>query len=240
MIRFDEVSKSFGSRTILDRLSLEIPGGKIVFILGMSGTGKSVLLKNIVGLLKPDSGSVWVNGIDVAQLSELEMNPIRKVCGMAFQQPALFDFLDVFGNVSYGLRRHFNLSMDELRKRVIEALETVGLQGLENKKVHELSYGMQKRVSLARTVALKPKILLFDEPTTGLDPISTSRVNELILNLTRELGTTSVVVSHDMKSALDVADHIIVLDKGGVLDQGTPGEIRKSTHKLIKDFLSEV
>ena len=240
MIRFENVTKSFGPRTILKGLNLEIPEGKIAFILGMSGTGKSVLLKNIVGLLKPDSGSIWVDGMDVAQLSELEMNPVRKFCGMVFQQPALFDFLTVYENVAYGLRRHFELSEEEIRSKVTEALSLVGLNNIEASATHELSYGMKKRVSLARTVALKPKILLFDEPTTGLDPISTSLVNELILSLSEKLGTTSIVVSHDMKSALTVADQIIVLDRGLLLEQGTPDEIRASQTPLIKDFLMEM
>lgn len=240
MIRFKNVSKSFGSRQILQNLSLEIPQSQIVFVLGMSGTGKSVLLKNIVGLLKPDSGSIWVNEVDVVPLSELEMNPIRKICGMVFQQPALFDFLDVFENVAYGLRRHFDWTEADIRNRVVTALKQVGLGDIGKKQIHELSYGMQKRVSLARTVALEPKVLLFDEPTTGLDPISTSRVNELILRLSKELGTTSVVVSHDMHSALQVADYIIVLAEGGILDQGTPSEIQKSPQPLIQDFLKEV
>jgi len=240
MIEFTNVSKSFGDRAILTGLNLKIPKGKIVFILGMSGTGKSVLLKNIVGLLKPDTGSIRVDGIDIVPLSELEMNGIRKFCGMVFQQPALFDFLSVRENVAYGLRRHFELAEAEILERVREALQLVGLESAEQKSPHELSYGMKKRVSLARTVALKPKVLLFDEPTTGLDPISTSRVNELILDLSKKLGTTSVVVSHDMKSALSVADEIIVLDKGGVLDRGTPEDMRKSEQPLIQDFLSEM
>ena len=240
MIEFKEVYKSFGSRMILKGLNLHIPKGKIVFVLGMSGTGKSVLLKNIVGLLKPDSGEIIVDNYPVHKMSEMEMMEVRKFCGMVFQQPALFDFLNVYENVAYGLRRHFKLSEQEISKRVQESLLLVGMQGSENKHSHELSYGMKKRVSLARTVALKPRILLFDEPTTGLDPISTSRVNELILNLSRELGTTSIVVSHDMKSALSVADFIIVLDSGNLLTQGTPEEMKKSQIPLIEDFMREV
>ena len=240
MIEFKKVYKKFGDREILKGLDIFIPTGKIVFVLGMSGTGKSVLLKNIVGLLKPDGGEIYVDQYPVHKMSEMEIMEVRKICGMVFQQPALFDFLNVFENVAYGLRRHFKLSESEISQRVKESLNLVGMGGSENKEPHELSYGMKKRVSLARTVALKPKILLFDEPTTGLDPISTSRVNELILNLSRELGTTSIVVSHDMKSALGVADHIIVLDKGHLLTQGTPQEIRKSEIPLVMDFLQEV
>lgn len=240
MIQFENVTKSFGNRTILKDLSLEIPPGKIVFILGVSGTGKSVLLKNIVGLLKPDSGRIQVDEFPVHKMNEMEMMKVRKICGMVFQQPALFDFLNVFENVAYGLRRHFDLDEDTTIEKVRESLRLVGLDGIEKKWPHELSYGMKKRVSLARTVALRPKILLFDEPTTGLDPISTSRVNELILDLSKNLGTTSVVVSHDMESALRVADHIVVLDGGGLLTQGSPGEMKKSQVPLVQEFLSEV
>ncbi len=240
MIEFCKVTKSFGQRTILKNLDLVIPEGKIVFILGMSGTGKSVLLKNIVGLLKPDSGELIVENYPVHQLSESEMMEVRKICGMVFQQPALFDSLNVFENVAYGLRRHFHMQEVEIKKRVIESLALVGLNGVEDKMSHELSYGMKKRVSLARTVALRPKILLFDEPTTGLDPISTNRVNQLILDLSKNLGTTSLVVSHDMDSALKVADHIVVLEKGNLLTQGSPAEMRNSSVPLVQDFLAEV
>ncbi|MCB0378804.1 MAG: ABC transporter ATP-binding protein [Bdellovibrionales bacterium] len=240
MIEFKNLNKSFGDRQILKDLNIDIPQGKIVFVLGMSGTGKSVLLKNIVGLLKPDSGEIWVDGFPVHEMSEKQMSQVRKICGMVFQQPALFDFIDVYENVAYGLRRHERLREEQIQERVVESLALVGLKGIEKKWPHELSYGMKKRVSLARTVALKPKILLFDEPTTGLDPISTSRVNELILDLSRKLGTTSIVVSHDMKSALSVADHIIVLDKGRMLSQGSPTDMRNSSEHLIQEFLQEV
>ena len=168
------------------------------------------------------------------------MMAVRKVCGMVFQHPALFDFLNVFENVAYGLRKHFDYSEEEIKERVTESLALVGLANCEQKLTHELSFGMQKRVSLARTVALKPKILLFDEPTTGLDPISTNRVNDLITSLSEKLGTTSIVVSHDMKSALSVADHIVVLAEGNLLTQGTPQEIRQSPLPLVRDFLAEM
>lgn len=240
MIEFRKVTKSFGKRTILNRLDLKIPEGKIVFILGMSGTGKSVLLKNIVGLLKPDEGELFVQNFAVHKLSEKEMMEVRKICGMVFQQPALFDSINVYENVAYGLRRHFDLSEQEITERVRESLSHVGLVGVENKMSHELSYGMKKRVSLARTIALKPRILLFDEPTTGLDPISTNRVNQLITHLSRDLGTTSLVVSHDMESALKVADHIVMLAEGHLLTQGSPEEMRMSPEPLVQEFLAEV
>jgi len=240
MIEFRELRKSFGSRTILDGLTLTIGEGQIVFVLGVSGTGKSVLLKNIVGLLSPDSGEIFVNQFPVHKMSESELSQVRKICGMVFQQPALFDDLDVFENVAYGLRRHFQWSQQEIAIRVRDSLALVGLKDIEARPAHSLSYGMKKRVSLARTIALRPKILLFDEPTTGLDPISTSQINHLILSLSKSLGTTSVVVSHDMNSALKVADHILVLDGGRLIAQGSPQDLLNSKVPLVQEFLFEV
>ncbi len=240
MIRFVELSKSFGSRTILNKISFEVRTGEILFILGTSGTGKSVLLKNLVGLLRPDSGQIWVDDQEISRYSEEQYLSIRRQIGMVFQQPALFDSLTVFENVAFGLRRLEKLLPDELSKRVIESLQLVHLHQLENRYPNELSYGQQKRVSIARTLALKPKVLLFDEPTTGLDPVTTTTVNELIFELSQKLKTTSIVVSHDMKCAIDIAHRIIVLDKGHIVDQGTPDELKKSEQELVKEFLREV
>ncbi|HVK62752.1 MAG TPA: ABC transporter ATP-binding protein [Bdellovibrionales bacterium] len=240
MICFKNLVKRFGPRTVLNGLSLDIHEGEIVFILGTSGTGKSVLLKNIVGLLRPDEGEIWIDGREVSRISEEEYFPIRKKCGMVFQHPALFDSLSVFENVAFGLRRHEGLEGAELAARVRKSLELVGLASdVEAKLPVEISYGMQKRVSLARTVAVQPKILLFDEPTTGLDPITTAAVNRLIFDLSRTLKTTSIVVSHDMQCALEIADRIVVLDKGSIVAFGTPDELKKSEQPLVKDFLSE-
>ena len=240
MIRFENLVKSFGERIILKGVSFEVGEGEILFILGTSGTGKSVLLKNVVGLLRPTSGKIWVDGQEVSALSEEEYFPVRKKCGMVFQHPALFDSLTIYENVAFGLRKHYQMSEDEISERVTRCLKLVNLRGVEDKLPQDISYGMQKRVSLARTVAVDPKILLFDEPTTGLDPVTTNAVNKLILDLSRELKTTSVVVSHDMHCALDIADKIIVLDKGQIVDQGTPSDLRKSKHPLVVDFLAEV
>lgn len=240
MIRFKDVRKSFGEQEVLKGLSLEIPKGQILFILGTSGTGKSVLLKNIVGLLKPTSGQIWIDDEDVARFSEVEMFRIRKKCGMVFQHPALFDSLSVFENVAFGLRKHYpQMTKQDISNRVTECLRLVNLQGIENKMPQEISYGMQKRVSLARTVAIQPEILLFDEPTTGLDPVTTNSINQLILELSRKLKTTSLVVSHDMQCALDIADYIVVLDKGRIVDQGTPAQLKESRQPLVQDFLRE-
>lgn len=240
MIEFKKIVKRFGDRTILKGLSFRIEEGEILFILGTSGTGKSVLLKNIVGLLKPDEGEIWVDGQEVSKLTEIEYFAVRKKCGMVFQHPALFDSLTVFENVAFGLRKHFNYSEPEIKEKVIKALALVNLLGIENKMPAQISYGMQKRVSLARTVAIGPKILLFDEPTTGLDPVTTNAVNKLILDLSHTLHTTSIVVSHDMACALAIADRIIVLDKGEIVDQGTPKELLNSKFPLVQDFLAEV
>lgn len=240
MISFRDVYKSFGERTILKGISFEVPEGEILFILGTSGTGKSVLLKNIVGLLQPSAGQIFVDNQDVSRLSEDELFPVRKKCGMVFQHPALFDSLTVFENVAFGLRKHYpELDESEVRKRVKECLNLVHLANVDEKLPQEISYGMQKRVSLARTVAVRPKILLFDEPTTGLDPVTTRAINHLILELSRTLKTTSIVVSHDMQCALEIADRIIVLDKGEIVALGSPAELKKNPHPLVVDFLKE-
>jgi phospholipid/cholesterol/gamma-HCH transport system ATP-binding protein len=241
VIKFVNLTKSFGKLTVLRGISFEIKKGEVVFILGTSGTGKSVLLKSIVGLLTPTTGEVWVDGENVAKMTEEELLPIRKKCGMVFQHPALFDSLTVYENIAYGLRKHFDWSEQEISDRVLECLRLVHLgPELMSKLPTQLSYGMQKRVSLARTVAIGPEILLFDEPTTGLDPITTNAINELILDLSRGLQITSLVVSHDMVCALGIADRIIVLDQGWIVEKGSPDEIRASFLPLVQDFLLEV
>ena len=240
MIEFKNLVKKFGERTVLKGLSFRIEEGEILFILGTSGTGKSVLLKNLVGLMRPDSGEIWIDGEEVSLASEDKYLDIRKKVGMVFQHPALFDSLTVFENVAFGLRKHFNFSEEQINEKVKKALGLVHIQGVEHKLPQQISYGMQKRVSLARTIALEPKVLLFDEPTTGLDPVTTNAINQLIKELSVSLKTTSIVVSHDMHCAIDIADRIIVLDQGQIVDKGTPEELKKSTVPLVKDFLAEV
>lgn len=239
MIKFENIVKRFGARTVLKGISFEVKEGEILFILGTSGTGKSVLLKNIVGLLRPDEGKIWIDGKEVSRIPEEQYFPIRKMCGMVFQHPALFDSLNVYENVAFGVRRHERLAENEIQERVTRCLSLVNLKGVEHKMPAEISYGMQKRVSLARTVAVEPRILLFDEPTTGLDPVTTNAVNRLIFDLSRQLKTTSIVVSHDMQCALDIADRIIVLDQGNIVEQGTPEELKRSKQPLVVDFLAE-
>ncbi|OQW51871.1 MAG: ABC transporter ATP-binding protein [Proteobacteria bacterium SG_bin7] len=241
MIKFVNLVKKFGSRTVLKGINLEIKESEIVFVLGTSGTGKSVLLKNIVGLLRPDGGEIFIDGQEVSKLTEEQYFPIRKKCGMVFQHPALFDSISVFENVAFGLRRHYkDWSEEKIIERVKYCLSLVHLKDQEEKLPPSLSYGMQKRVSLARTVAIEPKVLLFDEPTTGLDPITTRSVNNLILKLSRELKTTSIVVSHDMQCALEIADRIVVLSDGNIIAQGNTEDLKKSTVPLVQDFLHEV
>lgn len=239
MIEYKNLVKKFGERTILKGLSLKVYQGEILFILGTSGTGKSVLLKNTVGLLKPDQGEIWIDGEEISRFNEDQLQKIRKKCGMVFQHPALFDSLTIFENVAFGLRKHFQLSEKEIEDKVRSALALVNLTNIEKLFPAQISYGMQKRVSLARTVALDPQILLFDEPTTGLDPVTTSAVNVLISRLSKTLKTTSMVVSHDMNSALTVADRIVVLDQGDIVALGTPEEMKKSPVPLVRDFLLE-
>lgn len=240
MIRFIEVKKSFGQREILKGLTFEVKESEILFVLGTSGTGKSVLLKNLVGLLSPDSGEIWVDGQEISRFSEDQYLEVRKKVGMVFQQPALFDSFTIFENIAFGLERLTKLSSKQIEDRVKESLRLVHLNDVESLYPPQISYGMQKRASLARTVALRPKVLLFDEPTTGLDPITTQAVNQLIKELSRTLKTTSVVVSHDMKCALDIADRIIVLDKGQIIEQGPTEMVKHSQVPLVKDFLAEV
>jgi phospholipid/cholesterol/gamma-HCH transport system ATP-binding protein len=250
-IRFENVSKGFGPperrKTILHEVSFEVKTGEILFILGKSGMGKSVTLKHIVGVLKPDSGKVYVDGTDVNSLDENGLADIRRKCGMVFQHPALLDSLSIFQNVSFGLRTPQYLrslpkplTEDEIRTIVLEKLKLVNLGAdVLERMPPEISYGMQKRVSLARTLAPGPSYLLFDEPTTGLDPITTTAVNDLIYDLSRQLKVTSVVVSHDMACALKIADRILILDQAKILALGTPDEMKRSQVPLIRDFLAE-
>jgi phospholipid/cholesterol/gamma-HCH transport system ATP-binding protein len=237
MIHFKNVHKSFGTKNILNNVSFDVAKGEILFVLGRSGMGKSVVLKHMVGLLKPDQGEIFVDGIIVSKLSEAELSPVRQICGMVFQHPALFDSITVFQNIAFGLRGQ---SPEYIKDRVHECLSLVHLESrILDKFPNEISYGMQKRVSLARTIAPSPRYVLFDEPTTSLDPITTSAINELIYELSRKLQVTSVVVSHDMGCALKIADKILVLDQSKILAYGSVPEIRAHKAPLIQQFLKE-
>lgn len=246
-IQFNQVSKSFGPLQVLSQVSFHASEGEILFILGKSGVGKSVTLKHIIGMLTPDAGEIFVDDQRVIPQSPLEMAQIRRKCGMVFQHPALLDSLSVFENIAFGLRTpqfieaHGKMSEKDIKERVLEKLSLVNLSAnVLDRLPSEISYGMQKRVSLARTLAPNPHYLLFDEPTTGLDPITTQSINQLIFELSRKLKVTSLVVSHDMNCALGIADRILVLDQGQILALGTPDEMRKSQEPLIQEFLAEV
>jgi len=237
MIQLRGVSKRLGSKQVLDGLDLEIPAGITMVILGRSGTGKSVLLKHIIGLMKPDEGSIEIEGEDIAHMDEAELNRVRKRFGMLFQGAALFDSLTVGENVALPMREHLKLPEAEIRRRVAERLSWVGLQGVEDMKPASLSGGMKKRVALARAVATDPEVLLYDEPTTGLDPVMADVINRLIRSLQQQFGLTSVVVTHDMTSAYFVGDRIAYLHQGRVHASGTPDEIKRSEDPIVRAFV---
>jgi len=236
-VQVKSLSKSFGKQVVLKGISLEVGQGETLSVLGRSGTGKSVLLKLIIGLHKPDSGSIRVNGEDVTKLTLKELNEVRKKVGFLFQQAALYDSLTIEENVSFPLRRHSNLSDEESRKRVRELLASVGMEEDAHKLPGELSGGMQKRVGLARALALEPEILLFDEPTAGLDPITAAEIDDLILRLQKERHMTSVVVTHDIHSARAVSDRVALMRDGQLLIEGTFEDLKKSHDPFVMQFL---
>ena len=238
MIRIEDVHKSFGSQTVLDGVSLCIPRGEIFVIMGGSGEGKTVLLKHIIGLLSPDRGSVSVDGVDICRLGRGGLREIRKKFGMLFQGAALFDSMSVGDNVAFPLREHTKLKEADIRPRVKAMLAEVGLHGVEHKFPSELSGGMGKRVGLARALALEPEIVLFDEPTTGLDPIMSDVINQLILNTQKRYGITFVIISHDVKGAFQLADRIAMLHQGRIETQGTPDEMRDDPNPVVRQFLA--
>lgn len=237
MIILDAVHKAFGPRRVLQGFSLQVPDGETVAIIGYSGTGKSVAIKHIVGLLLPDRGRVIVDGVDVPSLGRAELNRLRTTIGFVFQFAALFDSLTVGENVAMGLHRQGTLSASELKARVSEALALVDLPDAADAMPSELSGGMRKRVGIARAIALRPKYLLYDEPTTGLDPVTSAVINELILRMQRTLGVTSLLVTHDMHSAYTVATRIAMLDEGVVRQEGTVAEIRQSADPVVRGFV---
>lgn len=237
-IEFRQVHKSFNHIPILAGMDLTIFPGETVTIIGGSGIGKSVTLKLIVGLLKPEAGQIVIEGEDIVPLAEDQLIRIRKKIGMVFQGSALFDSLSVAENIAYPLREHTAMSEQEIRERIAETLHLVGLEGAEARVPADLSGGMRKRVALARAIALTPRIILYDEPTTGLDPANTEKINELIVDMNRKLAVTSVAVTHDMQSALKISDRIGLLDKGKIVVVGTPKEIRRADLPLIRQFIN--
>jgi phospholipid/cholesterol/gamma-HCH transport system ATP-binding protein len=223
---------------VLEDLNLKINTGESMVIIGRSGCGKSVLLKHIIGLMRPDSGSVIVDGTDITKISPKELNKVRKDFGMLFQGAALFDSLSVFENVGFQLIEYTNKSFEEVQSRVSDCLSMVGLENIESAKPAALSGGMKKRVGLARAICMDPKIILFDEPTTGVDPIMGDAINELIRSLHNKLKVTSVTVTHDMKSAYKIADRIAMLYDKHIIETGTPDEIKNSSNSIVQQFIT--
>jgi phospholipid/cholesterol/gamma-HCH transport system ATP-binding protein len=237
MIRLVDVAKSFGAQQVLDGLDLDIPDGKITCLLGRSGSGKSVTLKHIIGLIKPDRGQVLIDGEDITQLDDRAINRVRSRFGVLFQDGALFDSLNVFENIAFPLIEHTKLKAAEIREQVERALAAVGLERVEEKMPSELSGGMRKRVGLARAIIRNPDVILYDEPTSGLDPLMTDNINRLIVDTQRRFHLTNFIISHDVQAALRTADKIAVLFKGRILLEGGPDDIRASAHPFVRAFL---
>jgi phospholipid/cholesterol/gamma-HCH transport system ATP-binding protein len=239
IIEIKAVHKSYEDLQVLQGLDLGIRQGETITILGGSGTGKSVLLKLIAGLEKPDQGFIKIGKRDIVPLTEQELIPIRRKIGMLFQGAALFDSLSAGENVAYPIREHFRLTEQAIQKTVREKLSLVGLDGIEDKMPAELSGGMKKRVGLARAIAIDPEIILYDEPTTGLDPANTQRINQLIVELQRILKVTSIVVTHDLDSAYTVTDRLALLHKGRITMVGTKEEFKTSAIREVQDFIAK-
>ena len=240
MIEVRDLKKSFGAQQILDGVSLRIQPGESVVIIGRSGGGKSVLLKHIIGLLKPDTGQVLIDGENIVPMNERELLRVRSKFGMLFQGAALFDSMSVAENVGFALWHNDNLPAEEVKRRVASALEMVDLPGTENKKPSELSGGMRKRVGLARAIIYQPEIVLYDEPTTGLDPVVADSIDQLIVRVRDRLHVTTVVVTHDMRSARRVGQRILMLHDRKIHATGTPDEIFNSKDPVVRQFIEGV
>jgi phospholipid/cholesterol/gamma-HCH transport system ATP-binding protein len=240
MIEVRDLKKSFGTQNILDGVSLRIETGESVVIIGRSGGGKSVLLKHIIGLIQPDSGEVLIDGENIEPMNERELLRVRSKFGMLFQGAALFDSMTVAENVGFAFRRNRKMTEAEIQRKVAEALEVVDLPGTENKKPSELSGGMRKRVGLARAIVYQPQIVLYDEPTTGLDPVVSDSIDKLILRVRDRFKVTSVVVTHDMRSARRVGQRILMLHQKKIYAVGTPEEIFNSTDPIVRKFIDGV
>ncbi len=237
VIEIKDLSKSFNNKIVLDGLNLDIYRNETITIMGRSGTGKSVLLKLLIGLLKPDKGSIKIFGKEIVGLKEEQLIETRKRVGMLFQNAALFDSLTVYENIAYPLREHTKFTEKEIKNRVRELLEVVDLEGTESLMPSELSGGMRKRIALARTLALGPEIILYDEPTTGLDPITANKINQLIIKMQNLFKVTSIVVTHDLQSAFKVTNRIAFLYKGKIVYLGNKEEVYKAEHPFVKNFL---
>ncbi|MDR3561798.1 MAG: ABC transporter ATP-binding protein [Negativicutes bacterium] len=237
MIKLDNVSIAFHGKPVLQNISLDIAQGEIMVIIGPSGSGKSTILRLMIGLVKPTSGKIWINDREISQLGEDDLNVIRREMGMVFQYSALFDSMNVGENVAFGLRQHTTMTEEEIAQTVRRKLRMVGLSGQEEVMPNELSGGMKKRVSLARAIAVNPHIVLYDEPTAGLDPIMSTTIDRLICSTRRLLGVTSVVVTHHMSSAFNIADRIAMIYQGQIVEIGTVAEIKKSANPIVQQFI---
>ncbi len=231
------ISKSFGTKQVLDSTNLLINKGETLVIIGRSGEGKSVLLKHIVRLLDPDCGQVWIEGQEISNLEKRKLMELRKKFGFLFQGAALFDSMTICKNVGLMLEEHTDWSPEQVRSRASECLAMVGLDGADDKLPSELSGGMKKRAGLARAIVSEPEYILYDEPTTGLDPITGDAINDLIIKLQKELGVTSIVVTHDMPSAFKIADHMAMLSSGKIVFSGTVAEVRQTDHPMVRQFI---
>jgi phospholipid/cholesterol/gamma-HCH transport system ATP-binding protein len=237
MIEIKDVHKCFRWNSVLQGVDLTINKGETMVIIGRSGCGKSVLLKHIIGLLKPDQGQILVDGEDIVSYNDNQLNKLRQKFGMLFQAAALFDSMTVDENVGLGLREHTQMPEPEIKEKVKTTLKLVGLSGIEEKKPAELSGGMKKRVGLARAIAMDPEYVLYDEPTTGVDPIMADVINELIIRLRNTLSITSIAVTHDMVSAYKIADRIAMLYEGKIIFIGTPEETKNTNHPVVRQFI---
>jgi len=239
MIEIKHLKKAFGEKVVLKDVNLKIEDNKVTYILGLSGQGKSTIIKHIVGLLKPTSGEVLVDGVDVGKADIKTLYEIRKKIGFTFQEGALFDSMNIFDNVAFPLVEHTKLSKKEIEKRVYETLEMVGLDSERVAKLypHELSGGMRKRAATARAIILKPKYILYDEPTSGLDPIISDKITRMIEHLTRDFGMTSVVISHDLKETFKSADYVAMLYNGVIIEYGTVEEFKNSSNPIVQAFI---
>ena len=237
MIKIVNLYKSFGQNKVLQGVDLTIERGETIVIIGQSGSGKSVLVKHLIGIIKPDRGNIFVDGVEIVNLKEDELHKIRRKFGMLFQGAALFDSMTVAQNVSFGLERYTDYLPGKIQEVVEESLAKVGLKGVENLMPHELSGGMKKRVGLARAIAYWPEIILYDEPSTGIDPIRADAIINLIDRMKKELKVTSVIITHDMTSSYKVADRIAMLYGGKIIEIGTPEEIKRSENQVVQQFI---
>jgi phospholipid/cholesterol/gamma-HCH transport system ATP-binding protein len=237
-IEFHNVAKSFGEKQVLRSIDLKVEKGEVFFIIGTSGVGKSVTIKHLIGLLRPDSGEIYLDGKPVHALNEKDFYPVRKICGMVFQSSTLFDSLSVVENVILPLRKHRNLRGKKARQAALDLLAKVGMTEFADRSPATLGDGMKKRVAIARTLTMEPEYVLFDEPTTGLDPVSARRVDQLIRQLSDETGATSIVVSHDLVSIFSIADRIALVYQGVIHTVGTPADLKNSSDPVVQQFIS--